>query len=76
VIAMKRVGGWRGVVHLQLSSSLASFASAHSQTALVPTQYSSGGWFFRPPSALMRSIVIEYIRSLFNDAVSNPGYAV
>jgi hypothetical protein len=63
-------------VHLQLSSSLASFASAHSQTSLVPTQVSSGGWFVRAPSALTRSILISFVRILFNDAVSNSVFAV
>jgi hypothetical protein len=63
-ICCGRVGGGVGggeIVHLQLSSSLASFVSVHAQTSLVPTLDSSGGWFVRPPSELSCSILISFM---------------
>lgn len=44
--------GGRRVVRLHLGSSLASFASLHCVTSLVPTPESSGCWFITSPSNL------------------------
>jgi hypothetical protein len=73
VVVTVKTGGGR-VVRLYLGSSLASFASLHCVTSLVPTPESSGDcWFNTSPSRLSAfSIYLWFITTA--SVVRVPGY--